>query len=156
DGAGTTGRDVRAVANGRVVVAGDFGAAWGNVVAIDHLFYKNNERKELRSVYAGLGGLRVRPGEYVRRGQTIGTVGLGDGGAKAPRLHVQFQIDGEFEPTFGKASATSDEAWVRAHLCDPSAFVASHRSLLVPQNEDVLLVIDSSAGAMRLYSRGRR
>jgi murein DD-endopeptidase MepM/ murein hydrolase activator NlpD len=48
------GQDVHTVATGRVAFADFCGKLWGNVVMIDHLFYENNEKKQIRSVYAHL------------------------------------------------------------------------------------------------------
>jgi murein DD-endopeptidase MepM/ murein hydrolase activator NlpD len=42
------GQDVHAVANGKVAFADFCGKLWGNVVMIDHVFYENHEKKQIR------------------------------------------------------------------------------------------------------------
>src|SRR4051794_40525474 len=76
-GGGNTdlGQPVYAVANGRVLFAQNCGRLWGNVVVIEHLYYENHERRELRSLYAHLNEIKVVEGAEVRRRQLIATVG---------------------------------------------------------------------------------
>jgi murein DD-endopeptidase MepM/ murein hydrolase activator NlpD len=57
------GQDVHAVANGKVVFAEFCGRLWGNVVMIDHIYYENHEKKQIRSVYAHLHEIKVRAGQ---------------------------------------------------------------------------------------------
>src|SRR5688500_3862084 len=69
------GQPVHAVAHGRVVFAENCGRLWGNVVIVEHLFYENQRKRRIRSLYAHLGEILVRPGVEVRRRQQIATIG---------------------------------------------------------------------------------
>ena len=76
---------MHATADGRVVVAEREGA-WGRMVLIDH-----GNRYQTR--YAHLKRIKVEPGEKVRHGEVIGTVGA-SGNAKGPHLHYEVLDDG--------------------------------------------------------------
>jgi murein DD-endopeptidase MepM/ murein hydrolase activator NlpD len=156
-GGGSTdyGQDVRAVATGRVAFADTYGAPWGNIVGIDHIYYVNNERKAIRSVYAHLAEIRVRAGDLVKRRQLVGTIGSDPGGTYAPHLHLELRWDFALDPTYWPSSNGKDAAWIREHYATPTPFIAAHRSLEVPQRESVLLVIDSDSGTMRLARKGQ-
>jgi len=66
---GAVGSDVLAAADGRVVVARDSGDLCGLIVAIVH------DPHGYRTVYCHFATIVVRPGDEVRRGQRIGTLG---------------------------------------------------------------------------------
>ena len=92
--AGNQGLEIRAV-SGCEVVAAKSGSVtqactvngWGNVIILDH-------RGGERTLYALLGAMLVAPGDKVRQGQAIGTLGdsLQDG---KPRLHFRIYRGGE-------------------------------------------------------------
>ena len=65
------GDPVYCVADGRVVLARDGGAGWGNVVIVLHVYLENGERKYLQSYYAHVDKMLVHPGERLREGQPI-------------------------------------------------------------------------------------
>jgi murein DD-endopeptidase MepM/ murein hydrolase activator NlpD len=156
-GGGNTdlGQPVYAVANGRVVFAENCGRLWGNVVVIEHVFYENYERREIRSLYAHLNEIKVRAGEEVRRRQLIATVGQDPDKLFGAHLHLELRRDATLAPTYWPSSDGKDEAWVREHYEEPTAFVKSHRKLFVPQGESALVLIDQSRYKMRLYEGGR-
>jgi murein DD-endopeptidase MepM/ murein hydrolase activator NlpD len=154
-GATDYGQDVRAVATGRVAFAANFGSPWGNIVGVDHVYYVNNERKAIRSLYAHLAEIRVREGDIVKRREVVGTIGSDPGGTYAPHLHLELRWDFALAPTFWPSSNGKDAAWIREHYTTPTPFIAAHRSLHVPQRESVLLVVDSESGTMRVARNGR-
>jgi murein DD-endopeptidase MepM/ murein hydrolase activator NlpD len=149
------GQDVHAVANGKVAFADFCGKLWGNVIMIDHVFYENNEKKKIRSVYAHLHEMRVQAGEEVQRRQVIGSVGQDPDKLFAPHLHLELRSDESLSPTYWPSSNGKDVAWVKQHYTDPSAFIKSHRSLPVPQRESTLILVDQSSYKMRVYNGGR-
>ena len=79
------GTPIYAAGNGKVVQAGYSGPN-GNFVAIQH-------GGRYMTKYLHLDRRNVRPGETVRQGEVIGTVGS-TGYATGPHLHYEFLIDG--------------------------------------------------------------
>lgn len=156
-GGGNTdlGQPVYAVANGRVVFAEDCGRLWGNVVVLEHVFYENDERHEIRSLYAHLNEIKVSAGDEVRRRQLIATVGQDPEKLFGAHLHLELRRDATLAPTYWPSSNGKDEAWVREHYEEPTAFVKSHRKLFVPQGEPSLVLVGRSLYKMRLYEGGR-
>ena len=79
------GTPVWATADGKVVLAEREGA-YGRTVVIDH-------GNGLSTRYAHLKRIKVRPGERVRRGDTLGTVGA-SGRASGSHLHYEVRREG--------------------------------------------------------------
>lgn len=149
------GQDVHTVAIGRVAFADFCGKLWGNVVMVDHLFYENNEKKTIRSLYAHLHDIKVRKGEIVKRRQVIGTVGQDPDKLFAPHLHLELRWDQSLGPTFWPSSNGKDVAWIKEHYMAPTPFINAHRSVPAPQREAALLLVDQSTYKMRFYRRGQ-
>ena len=80
------GTSVRAVNDGRVVIAGTYPVR-GGLVAIDH-------GAGLVSLYFHQSRLLVKVGETVKRGQIIGQVGT-TGLSAGPHLHLEMRVRGE-------------------------------------------------------------
>jgi murein DD-endopeptidase MepM/ murein hydrolase activator NlpD len=80
-----TGTPVRAAADGMVVHAERFGG-YGRLVVLDH-------GQGVQTYYAHLSRFYVRPGQEVRRGETVGGVGS-SGRATAPHLHYEVRLGG--------------------------------------------------------------
>ena len=148
------GQDVFAVANGLVVFAENCGRLWGNVVIIEHIFYENNEKRKIRSVYAHLQEIKVSSGEAVRRRQIIGSIGQDPEKLFPPHLHLELRWDDTLPPTYWASSNGKDEAWVREHYAAPTGFINSHRKLFVPQQEPTLVLVDQKSYKMRFYKNG--
>jgi len=84
------GTEVRAMADGRVRFAGSM-SGYGTVIWLDH-------PGSLMTVYAHLSALRVREGDAVEGGQTIGLSGR-SGNAQGPHLHFEIWRHGrEIDP----------------------------------------------------------
>ena len=158
NGGGNTdlGQPVYSVANGRVVFAQHCGRLWGNVVIIEHLFYENHERRQIRSLYAHLNEIKVSEGEEVKRRQLIATVGQDPDKLFNAHLHLELRRDATLTPTYWPSSDGKDAAWLREHYEDPSSFIKSHRNLHVPQSESTLVLIDQRQYKARLYTHGRK
>jgi murein DD-endopeptidase MepM/ murein hydrolase activator NlpD len=75
-----TGTEVRAMADARVRFTGTM-SGFGNVVWLDH-------GGTILSVYAHLSSIRIRQGDYVRRGEVVGLSGA-TGNVTAPHLHFE-------------------------------------------------------------------
>jgi murein DD-endopeptidase MepM/ murein hydrolase activator NlpD len=150
------GQDVFVVANGRVVFAENCGRLWGNVVIVEHIFYENHERRKIRSLYAHLQTIKVRPGEEVKRRQPIATIGQDPDKTFNAHLHLELRWDETLAPTYWPSSDGKDEKWMRERYAEPSAFIAAHRSLFVPQREQTLVLVDQESYKMRLYQNRRQ
>lgn len=82
----STGEPARVTANGRVVKAGWHGG-YGRMIEVDH-------GNGLTTRYGHLSAIRVKIGDTVRIGQTIGDVGS-TGRSTGPHLHYETRINGE-------------------------------------------------------------
>jgi murein DD-endopeptidase MepM/ murein hydrolase activator NlpD len=149
------GQPVFAAANGRVVFAEQYGRLWGNVIVIDHVFYENHLKRRIRSLYAHLQTLRVKAGELVKRRQQIATIGQDPDKAFRAHLHLELRWDETLAPTYRPSSNGKDLIWVREHYAEPSGFIAAHRSLFTPKQEESLILVDQERYKMRLYQLGK-
>lgn len=149
------GQDIHAVANGRVAFADFCGRLWGNVVMIDHIFYENNEKKVIRSVYAHLHEIKTRVGDVVERRQVIATVGQDPDKLFAPHLHLELRWDQTLSPTYWPSSNGKDFSWMKDHYVEPSAFINSHRATPLPEREPILILVDQATYKMRVVHSGR-
>lgn len=157
NGGGNTelGQPVYATAAGEVIDAQDFGAPWGNVVYIKHQYLENAQVKTVYSLYAHMEELKVKKGAVVSKRQIIGSIGTGH---KSFPAHLHFEIRKEnmtgYETTYWPSTHKQSVEWVMAHYEEPSAFIRSHKKLLVPSNEDVLLVAVKHDYKLYLYKKG--
>ena len=122
---------------------------------IDHLFYENNEKKQIRSVYAHLHDIKVSAGQPVQRRQVIGTVGQDPDKLFAPHLHLELRWDESLSPTYWPSSNGKNTSWVKEHYTGPSDFISSHRSCPIPQKKSVLILVNQKSYKMRLYKSGK-
>ena len=155
-GGGNTdlGQNVFAVANGRVVFAEHCGRLWGNVVILEHIFYENNEKKKIRSLYAHLNEIKVSKGEKIKRRQIIASIGQDPEKLFMAHLHLELRWDESLPPTYWATSDGKDADWVREHYAAPTEFINSHRKLFVPQKEKTLVLVEQASYKMRLYENG--
>ena len=113
------GDPIYAVADGRVLLAGDGGPGWGNVVILLHAYMDNGERKYVQSYYGHVATMLVHPGDEVRRGQQIATVGTANGQYFA---HLHFEMREFTAPFIGLGYRKDTHGWF-----DPSGFIRAHR-----------------------------
>jgi hypothetical protein len=113
------GDPIYAVADGRVLLARDGGPGWGNVIIVLHAYLQNNQRNYVQSYYGHVQKMLVRPGETVRRGQQIATVGTANGRYLA---HLHFEMREFITPFIGPGYRADARGWL-----DPSAFIQQHR-----------------------------
>ena len=110
---------IYAVADGRVLFARDGGPGWGNIVILLHAYIDNGERRYVQSYYGHVDKMLVHPGEDVRRGQQIATVGTANGRYFA---HLHFEMREFTTPFIGPGYREDTRGWL-----DPSAFIQQHR-----------------------------
>jgi hypothetical protein len=113
------GDPVYAVADGRVLLAREGGPGWGKIVILLHAYLDKGERKYVQSYYGHLQTMRVHPGDDVRRGQQIATVGNANGRYFA---HLHFEIREFTTPFIGAGYREDTRGWL-----NPTAFIETHR-----------------------------
>ncbi len=80
------GDSIYTIANGYVSFSEDIGGGWGNVIRIIHKF-KNHYYE---SVYAHCNTIKVKKGDFIKRGTLIGTIGNANGIYLA-HLHLEIR-----------------------------------------------------------------
>jgi hypothetical protein len=113
------GDPIYAIADGRVILARDGGPGWGNVVILLHAYLENGERKYVQSYYGHVQDMLVHPGETVKRGQQIATVGTANGRYFA---HLHFETREFLTPFIGPGYRDDTRGWI-----NPTKFIENHR-----------------------------
>jgi murein DD-endopeptidase MepM/ murein hydrolase activator NlpD len=85
DIAGPHGKEIIAPSDGTVVFAGLEGG-YGNVLVIDHGY-------GVKTRYGHLASMLVKPGDRLKRGQSVGTLG-NTGRSTGPHLHYEVRVNG--------------------------------------------------------------
>lgn len=113
------GDPIYAIADGRVLLARDGGSGWGNIVILLHAYLENGERKYVQSYYGHVQDMLVHPGDLVKRGQQIATVGTANGRYFA---HLHFEMREFLTPFIGPGYREDTRGWL-----DPTKFIEQHR-----------------------------
>ena len=113
------GEPVDSVADGWVSVAQDFENAWGKVVFICYRLPVGRWPPFVEVMYAQLQTIKVAPGDFVKRGQEIGTVGNAGGTYQA---HLHWEVRQTVGKGVGPGFDTRRDGWL-----EPGAFLAAHR-----------------------------
>jgi murein DD-endopeptidase MepM/ murein hydrolase activator NlpD len=113
------GEPVYSVADGWVSVAQDFANAFGKVVFVCYRMPEGRWPPFVETMYAELNSIDVKPGQFVKRGERIGTVGTANG-MYPPHLHW------EVRQTVGMGLGPGFEAGASGWL-EPSEFIVAHR-----------------------------
>jgi hypothetical protein len=113
------GDPIYAIADGRVLLARDGGPGWGNIVILLHAYLENGQRKYVQSYYGHVQDMLVHPGETVKRGQLIATVGTANGRYFA---HLHFEMREFITPFIGPGYREDTRGWI-----DGQAFINQHR-----------------------------
>lgn len=150
------GQPVTAIAHGRVVHAGEFGAPWGNIVVVEHVFYENHHRRVVESSYAHLDVIDegVFVGAILKRGDVLGTLGKGHEGTFLAHLHLEIRAKAGLSPTFWPSSHGWSAEEVREAYLPPTEFIEARRRLFVPQDEPLLLLVDHDTDTLRRIEHG--
>ena len=108
---------VYAIANGYVVFAENINGGWGNVIRIVHYV---NKTTRVESLYAHCHLINIKKGDYVRKGQNIGTIGNNNGQYLA---HLHLELRDEVGLPIGGGYAANTEGFL-----DPTEFIKNHRN----------------------------
>jgi murein DD-endopeptidase MepM/ murein hydrolase activator NlpD len=120
------GEPVYSVADGWVSVAQDFENAWGKVVFICYRLPEGRWPPFVEIMYAELDSIDVKAGQFVKRGQKIGTVGNGDGTYSVASGGAGASLRWEVRQTVGMGLGLGFEANASGWL-GPSEFISAHR-----------------------------
>jgi murein DD-endopeptidase MepM/ murein hydrolase activator NlpD len=110
---------VYSVADGWVSVAQDFANAWGKVVFICYRLPAGRWPPVVEVMYAELNSIEVTPGQFVKRGQRIGTVGNANGTYQA---HLHWEVRQAVGMGLGPGFQAGATGWL-----GPSDFITAHR-----------------------------
>ncbi len=86
------GLPIYSVSHGLVVYARDAGEGWGNVIRVVHKLEGQGFFDYVESLYAHCDEIFVKSGQFVQKGDKIGTIGNADGHYKA-HLHFEMRHD---------------------------------------------------------------
>ena len=115
------GDPIYSVANGVVFFAEDIQLGWGVVVRILHNIGTLEEPVFIDSLYAHFDEVSVKPGDMVRRGQQIGTMGNCDGLYAA---HLHFEMRDQAFMGIGGAYAVDQTGYI-----NPTPFLKTHPAI---------------------------
>lgn len=120
-GGGNTdlGDPVYAVSNGLVTFSKEVCCGWGKVIRIVHRMPNHPEYDYLETVYAHLQNLQVKPGDLVRRGDRIGSIGTANGRYTA---HLHLEMRNFINMSLGPGYSDDHYGYL-----DPSEFIKNHR-----------------------------
>ena len=113
------GDPIYAIADGWVLLAREGGPGWGNIVILLHAYLEHGERKYVQSYYGHVQDMLVHPGETVKRGQQIATVGTANGRYFA---HLHFEMREFLTPFIGAGYRQDTRGWI-----NPTKFIEEHR-----------------------------
>ncbi len=117
-GGGNTdlGDPIYSISNGYVSYADNVGGGWGNVIRVVHYL---NDEEMIESLYAHCDTILVEEGDFVSKGQQIGTIGNNNGQYLA---HLHFELRDKVGMPIGEGYSKNTEGYM-----DPTPFIRSHR-----------------------------
>ncbi len=118
-GGGNTdlGDPIFSIANGYVTSVHHHGMGWGNVIRVVH--YLQDKDQFIESLYAHCDSILVQQGNWIRRGQQIGTIGNAEGAYWA-HLHLEIRTQTDMGLGGGYSEETNGYA-------DPTKFIEANR-----------------------------
>lgn len=111
------GDPIYAIANGYVTFAENVHGGWGNVIRITHFIDSN---KQVESFYAHCNEISVEKGEFVQKGNQIGTIGTNNGQYWA---HLHFEIRDIPNLPIGGGYSNNTDGYL-----DPTKFINNNRN----------------------------
>jgi hypothetical protein len=121
-GKAALGEPVYSVADGWVSVAQDFQNAFGKCVFICYRLPEGRWPPFVEVMYAEMNSIDVQPGQFVQRGQKIGTVGDGDGTYSASGASLRWEVRQTVGLGLGPGFEANASGWL-----GPTEFITAHR-----------------------------
>jgi murein DD-endopeptidase MepM/ murein hydrolase activator NlpD len=115
------GDPVSSVANGYVTQSINYMGGWGKIVRVVHVWKADGKTKMVESLYAHLDKMTAKKGQWIHRGDAIGTIGNNEGQYLA-HLHLEIREEPGMEIGGGYSSET------KGYL-DPTVFIRGHRGV---------------------------
>jgi murein DD-endopeptidase MepM/ murein hydrolase activator NlpD len=121
NGGGNTdlGDPIYSTANGLITFTDDVCCGWGNIVRIVHKTPNHPDFSYVESLYAHMHNVIVKNGDFVRRGQQIGTIGTANGRYKA---HLHFEMRNAVNMPIGRGYSENNEGYFA-----PTEFITQNR-----------------------------
>lgn len=152
------GQPVFATARGKVLFAGAAAKPYGNIVLIEHRYFRNGRVERVFSQYDHLRDVFVKKDQLVGRRERIGTIGKGADDVFPAHLHFELRRESmaDVPVEFWPSSAGWTVEKVRQHYENPTPFILEHRKLIIPAEEPAFLVVVKSRTQMDLFKQGRK
>jgi len=116
------GTPIYAVAEGKVIFAGEVGGGWGKVIRILHNIGRQESPVWRESVYAHLLTIEVKEKELIKKGKFIGKMGNADGIYKA---HLHLEVREKVGEPLGGGYSSNAKGFL-----DPSDFIKANQKEL--------------------------
>jgi murein DD-endopeptidase MepM/ murein hydrolase activator NlpD len=110
------GDPIYSIANGYVVDAKNHKGSWGNVIRIIHYISENNQ---IESLYAHCNAINVKKGDYVSKGDKIGTIGNNN---KQYWAHLHLELRSEVGLPIGGGYSSDTKGYL-----NPTAYIKNNR-----------------------------
>lgn len=110
------GHPIYVAANGYVSSADDIGGGWGKIIRVIHAL---KDTSFIETVYAHCEEILVEKGQFIKRGDKIGTIGNVDGLYYA---HLHFELRDSVDMNIGGGYSETTTGYL-----DPTDFIKKHR-----------------------------
>ncbi|SFW26364.1 M23 family metallopeptidase [Cellulophaga fucicola] len=111
------GDNIYTIANGYVSFAKNIEGGWGNVIRIVHYI---NDTEKVESLYAHCDTIQVKKGDYVAKGDLIGTIGNNNGQYWA---HLHLELRNEVGLPIGGGYDTDTTGYL-----NPTEYIKNNRN----------------------------
>ena len=120
-GGGNTdlGDPIHCVSDGIVFFASDAGPGWGNVIRVYHNIGTKDAPEFVESLYAHVDNVTHAPGDIVKQGEQLGTIGNVNGRYLA---HLHLEMRTTIDMPIGGGYSQDRQGFV-----DPTKFIQAHR-----------------------------
>ncbi len=114
------GDPVFSISEGLVTFSKNVCCGWGNVVRVIHYLPNHPDHKYVESVYAHLHHRNVRPGQLIKKGEKLGSIGNADGRYSA---HLHLELRSFINMSLGPGYSTDTFGFL-----NPSDFISKNRN----------------------------